>query len=190
MYNLSSKTCQFPWVTEMNLTLHSFQTECVATFMLFLLVSRQTVYSLLTHPILLAIPHPYLQISQSFYLVKLPLFNSNIHTHACRQKLQGTQCNALVKTSLWDNYFAVYAELFQKQIPRRVETISDPLETRGRFSPKVNRCWTVVECQIIKMRLHGTRVVSLHAFFSTVKHSRILQLFTHTYQWGNTIIMM
>lgn len=48
--------CQFPWVTEVNLTLHSFQTEYVATFLLFPLVSRQTVYSLLTHPILLAIP--------------------------------------------------------------------------------------------------------------------------------------
>lgn len=144
--------CQLPWVTEANLTLHSLQIDCVVIVQLFLNLNLLRVHSGFTHFILLAIPYsecslkilPYLQISQNFWLGTLPMLN--IHKYTDRQKLQGSQCNDLVKTSQRENYFAVHEGQFQKAVPRIVERISDPAKTWGWFSSKV---WTRAECQII-----------------------------------------
>lgn len=95
--------CQLPWVTEANLTLHSLQIDCVVIVQLFLNLNLLRVHSGFTHFILLAIPYsecslkilPYLQISQNFWLGTLPMLN--IHKYTDRQKLQGSQCNDLVK---------------------------------------------------------------------------------------------
>lgn len=141
MYNFRSNTQMSTCheLTETNLTLHSLQTDYIVIVQLFLNANLLRAHSGFTHLIMLAIPYsecslkilPYLQISQNFQLGTLPLFN--IHKYIEMQKLQGSKCNDLVKTSQSENYFAVlYIAIPQSNIKNDRKSIWPG----GDFPPK------------------------------------------------------